>query len=35
MAVCAAHLAEIERLLLLEGGSWPLLSVGDGSSRAP
>lgn len=29
------HLAEIERLLLLEMRSWPLLPVGDGSGRAP
>lgn len=26
-----AHLAEIQRLLLLEVGAWPLLPVGDGS----
>lgn len=28
-------LAEIERLLLLEMWSWPLLPVGNGSRRAP
>lgn len=28
-------LAEVERLLLLEMWSWPLLPVGDGSRRAP
>lgn len=37
-AVCGhvlLSLAEIERLLLLEGRPWPLLPVGDGSGRAP
>ena len=30
-----AYLAEIERLLLLEVWSWPLLPVGNCSRRAP